>query len=331
MNATIVLHKRPVGTPVLTDFRTVTEKKPEPGVGEILLKTSYVSVDPYLRGRMNDTKSYIAPFELLQPIKSGIIAKVIESDHPDYKQGETVYGLLDWKEYQTSTGKGITRVDVEKFPPSAYLGILGMPGLTAYLGLSEIGKLTKGETLVVSGAAGAVGTVAGQIGKLMGCRVVGICGSDEKVHMLKTDFGFNEAINYKTTRNMRRAIAATCPKGVDVYFDNVGGPISEAVLAKINKFARIIICGAISLYNETSLPTGLSVQPFLLRSSALMQGFIVSDYEAKFPEAMHQLTEWFSTGKIKQAETIVRGFDQIPQAFIDLFTGKNKGKMVVQI
>jgi NADPH-dependent curcumin reductase CurA len=331
MNQCILLNKRPVGKPVLSDFKTDSEKMPEIHPGEMLLKMSWVSVDPYLRGRMNKTKSYVAPFELHQPIRSGCIAKIIESSHPDYSQGDYVYGMLDWKEYQVSMGDGLKKVDVDTYPASAYLGILGMPGLTAYLGLSEIGKLKKGETLVVSGAAGAVGTVAGQIGKIKGCRVVGICSSDEKVDMLKKEFGFDEALNYNTTRNMRRAIAATCPKGVDVYFDNVGGTISEAVLAKINKFARIIICGAISLYNETSLPSGLSVQPFLLRSRALMQGFIVSDYKDKFPDILSQLTQWLSTGELKYTETIIEGFDQIPQAFIDLFSGKNKGKMVVKI
>jgi NADPH-dependent curcumin reductase CurA len=206
-----------------------------------------------------------------------------------------------------------------------------LTGLTAFLGLSEIGRLEKGETMVVSGAAGAVGSAAGQIGKIMGCRVVGIAGSDEKVKMLTSDFGFDDAVNYKTTRNMRRAIAAACPDGVDLYFDNVGGHISDAVLVKVNKFARIIICGAISVYNETSLPSSLSPQPFLLRNSALMKGFIENDYEDKFPEALNRLSQWLDDGKLKHAETIVKGFDQIPQAFIDLFDGRNKGKMVVKI
>jgi NADPH-dependent curcumin reductase CurA len=184
---------------------------------------------------------------------------------------------------------------------------------------------------VVSGAAGAVGSVAGQIAKISGCRVVGIAGSDEKCEMLTSDFGFDAAINYKTHSNMRRAIAAACPNGVDLYFDNVGGSISDAVLVKINTFARIVICGAISIYNETGLPQSLSVQPFLLRNSALMKGFIVSDYKAKFPEALKQLSQWLADGKLNYTETIVEGFDQIPQAFLDLFEGKNKGKMVVKV
>jgi NADPH-dependent curcumin reductase CurA len=256
---------------------------------------------------------------------------VIDSKNNDFSNGDNVSGMMAWKEFQTSNGLGLEKVDSTIAPLSAYLGVLGMPGLTAYLGLSEIGKLRQGETLLVSGAAGAVGSVAGQIGKIKGCRVIGIVGSDEKVKMLKSEFGFDEAINYKTVRNLRRAINATCTKGVDVYFDNVGGIISDAVLTKINQFARIIICGAISIYNETSLPTSLSPQPFLLRNSALMQGFIVNDYEDKFPEALSQLTQWLVDEKLKYTETVIKGFDQIPQAFLDLFEGKNKGKMVVKV
>ncbi len=331
MNRTILLDKRPIGKPQLTDFKFVPEEKPGIETGEILLKTSYVSVDPYLRGRMSEGKSYVAPFELHKPITSGAIARVVESNHNGFSKGDYVSGMLEWKEYQKSKGQGLYKVDATKAPLSAYLGILGVTGLTAVLGLSEIGLPKKGETLVVSGAAGAVGSVVGQIGKIMGCRVVGIAGTEEKVEMLKSDFGFDAAINYNTTSNMRKAIAAACPDGVDVYFDNVGGSISDAVLVKINKFARIIVCGAISIYNETSLPQSHSVQPFLIKSSALMQGFIVNDYAAKFPKAMIQLSQWLAEGKLKNTETVVEGFDQIPQAFMDLFEGKNKGKMVVKV
>ena len=331
MNRTILLNNRPKGRPLLTDFAFVSGKMPAIQTGEILLKTSYVSVDPYLRGRMNDAKSYIAPFELDKPITSGVIAQVIESEHPGFSKGDYVYGMLEWKEYQSSTGVGLHKVDADRAPLPAYLGTLGMTGLTAFLGFSEIGKPQAGETVVVSGAAGAVGSVAGQIAKIMGSRVVGIAGSDEKCDLLISEFGFDAAINYKTTRNMRKAIATACPNGVDVYFDNVGGDISDAVLVKINQFARIVVCGAISVYNATSLPQSLSVQPFLVRNSALMQGFIVNDYAAKFPKAMGQLSQWLAEGKLKHVETMVEGFDQIPQAFLDLFDGKNKGKMVVKV
>jgi len=331
MNHTILLNKRPVGRPDLSDFTLITEEKPQIQSGEILLKTTYVSVDPYLRGRMSDAKSYAAPFQLHKPISSGIIAQVVESNHSGFSKGDYVSALLEWKEYQKSTGEGLTKVDTTKVAQSAYLGVLGMTGLTAYLGLTEIGKPKKGETIVVSGAAGAVGSIVGQIAKIMGCRVVGIAGTDEKVEMLQSDFGFDVAINYNTTNNMAEAIAKACPDGVDVYFDNVGGPISDAVLFNINKFARMIICGAISVYNETSLPKSISVQPFLVKNSALMQGFIVGNYAAKFPEAIKQLAAWLEDGKLTYTETVVEGFENIPQAFINLFDGKNKGKMVVKI
>jgi NADPH:quinone reductase len=331
MNRTILLNKRPVGRPQLSDFKIVEEEKPQIKSGELLLKTTYVSVDPYLRGRMSDAKSYTAPFELQKPMSSGLIAQVIESNNSAFNKDEYVSGLLEWKEYQTSKGEGLLKVDASKISSSAYLGVLGMTGLTAYLGLSEIGKPQKNETLVVSGAAGAVGSIVGQIAKIRGCRVVGIAGTDEKAQMLTNDFGFDAVINYNTTDNMPAAIAAACPNGVDVYFDNVGGEISDAVLVNINKFARIVVCGAISIYNETSMPKSISVQPFLVKNSALMQGFIVSNYADKFPEAMKQLASWLTEGKLTYSETIVEGFDQIPQAFIDLFDGKNKGKMIVKI
>jgi len=223
MNQTIVLNNRPKGSPQLSDFLFVEEEMPEVRAGEILLRSCYVSVDPYLRSKMNDAKSYTAPFELHNPMYSGVIAQVAESKQQDFKKGEYVSGMLEWKEYQSSNGKGLYKVDADKAPLSAYLGVLGMTGLTAFLGLSEIGKPKKGECVVVSGAAGAVGSVAGQIAKIMGCTVVGIAGSDEKCEMLTSEFGFDAAINYKSTGNLRKAIAAACPGGVDVYFDNVGG------------------------------------------------------------------------------------------------------------
>jgi len=329
---TILLKNRPEGKPTLSDFEFITEDIKETiNSGEMLLETAYVSVDPYLRGRMSDAKSYVPPFELNKPFHSGVVAKVIDSKNDKFSEGDYVSGMLDWKTQQISKGEDLLKVDANKAPLSAYLGILGMTGLTAYCGLTQIGKPQAGETLVVSGAAGAVGSVVGQIGKILGLRVVGIAGTDEKIDMLKSKFGFDAGINYNTTDDMKSAIAEAAPDGVDIYFDNVGGPISDAIFFSINKFARIINCGAISVYNNTELPKGLSVQPFLVKNSALMQGFIVSNYAEKFPEAMKQLSEWLSEGKLTYTETIVDGFDNIPKAFIDLFEGKNKGKMIVKI
>jgi len=331
MNKAIILVNRPVGKPTVDNFKFVEEENPVPGEGQVLLKTLYVSVDPYLRGRMSDTKSYVPPFNLNEPVKSAIIAEVTASKNPDFKSGDFVTGLLDWKEFQVADGKGLKKVDSDAAPLSAYLGVLGMTGLTAYIGLNEIGKPKAGETLVVSGAAGAVGSVVGQIGKILGCKVIGLAGSDEKTDMLKSKFGFDEAINYKTTTDMKAAIGAAAPDGVDVYFDNVGGEISDAVLAHVNQFARVPICGAISSYNDTEVSMGPRVQSILVKTSTLMQGFIVSNYSSQFPEATKQLTAWVQEGKLSYNETIVNGFDQIPQAFIDLFEGKNDGKMVVKI
>ncbi|MEP2056557.1 NADP-dependent oxidoreductase [Maribacter litoralis] len=332
MSKSINLKQRPVGTPTLSDFEfkeldndlTVSE-------GEVLLEAKYISVDPYLRGRMSDAKSYVPPFKVGEPISSGIVAEVLESKHEDYKKGEFVSGLLEWKEQQISNGEGLQKVDKSKAPLSAFLGIVGMTGLTAYLGLHEIGKPKKGETLVVSGAAGAVGSVVGQIGKILGLNVIGIAGTDEKIDMLKSEFGFDHGINYKTTDDMKAAIEEAAPNGVDIYFDNVGGPISDAVLFNINQFARIIICGAISVYNKTEIPMAVAVQPFLVKNSALMQGFIVRNYADKFPQAMKQLSTWLGEEKLTYKETIVEGFENTPQAFLDMMDGKKKGKMIVKV
>ena len=290
MIKTILLKNRPEGTPSMSDFEFITEESDlNIKEGELLLETTYVSVDPYLRRRMRAAKSYVPSFELNKPIQSSVIAKVIASKNKNFAVGDFVSGMLAWKTKQVSNGDGLLKVDGSKAPLSTYLGVLGMTGLTAYLGLEQIGKPKAGETLVVSGAAGAVGSVVGQIGKILGLTVIGIAGTDEKIEMLKNKFGFDAGINYNTSKDMNADIAKAAPNGVDIYFDNVGGPISDAVLFNINRFARMIICGAISVYNNKELPKSISVQPFLVKNSALMQGFIVSNYADKFPEAMKQL------------------------------------------
>ena len=331
MNKAIILKSRPKGTPQLSNFKTIETEMPKVQQGEVLLKTRFVSVDPYLRGRMSDAESYVPPFELDKPISSGIVAEVVESNNENLKKGDFVSGQIEWKQYQVSTGKGLQKLDPSIQPLSAYLGIIGMTGMTAYTGLTQIGKPKTGETIVVSGAAGAVGSVVGQIGKILGCRVVGIAGSDEKVEMLKSEFAFDEAINYNTTKDMNKAIAEAAPNGVDIYYDNVGGEISDAVHLNLNQFARVVVCGAISLYNATEMPTGPRVEGLLIKKSVLMQGFIVSDFSDKFAEGAQQLGQWLKEGKLKYEETIVEGFESIPQAFIDLFSGKNKGKMIVKV
>lgn len=331
MNKSILLKNRPQGKPSLSDFEITEIEKTSPKNGEILLKAKYISVDPYLRGRMRDEESYIPPFELNKPIESMLVAEVSESNNKDFKAGDLVSGMLKWELFQTHTGENLNKIDTNLAKPSAYLGILGLTGLTAYLAIKHIGKPEKGETLVVSGAAGAVGSVAGQIGKIKGCRVIGIAGTDEKIDHIKKKFGYDDGINYKTTENMKKAIAQKCPDGVDVYFDNVGGEILDAVMMNINRFARIINCGAISIYNEKEMPTGTRLEGILIKKSALMKGFLVRNHFDEFQSAIKELAGWLSEGKLKYDETIVKDFDKTPQAFLDLFEGKNTGKMVVEV
>jgi len=326
----IVLASRPKGLPNLTNFRSEKAELPEIKSGEVLLKGMFYSVDPYMRGRMNDSKSYIAPFQIDEPLEGGVVATVVESQSDDFAAGDIVLGMLPWKDQFITNAKGLQKIDTSIAPESYYLGILGMTGLTAYFGLMYIGKPVAGETVVISGAAGAVGIVAGQIAKIQGCHVVGITGSDEKKSLLKEKFGFDEAINYKTTADLKKEIAAVCPDQVDVYFDNVGGEISDAVIANINFNARIALCGQISLYNSTEIPEGPRLQPTLLTRSVLMQGFIVGNYKNEFPDGIKHLAKWMKEGKLKFTETIVDGFEELPNALLDLFKGANTGKMIVK-
>lgn len=331
LNKTILLKNRPKGKPSLKDFEIIEEDMPEVREGEIMLKSLYVSVDPYLRGRMRDVPSYIEPLKINEPIESGIIAEVTASHNSNFKKGDLVTGMLQWKKHQTSTGKGLNKINPALAPIPAFLGVLGLTGITAYLGLENIGKLKPGETLLVSGAAGAVGSIAGQIGKIKGCTVIGIVGSEEKAKKIQQLFGFDHAINYKTSTHLGQEIEKVAPNGIDVYFDNVGGTILDAAFTNINKFGRIINCGAISLYNETQIPQGPRHEGTLIKNSVLMQGFTVRDYVKDFGPALKQLSSWIEEGKIKYTETIVEGFENIPQAFLDLFEGKNMGKMIVKI
>jgi len=316
--------------PTVGNFRFENVELDEMQDNEITVEGLFYSVDPYMRGRMNDAKSYVAPFQIDQPIEGAVVAKVTASKSDNFKTGDVVMGRLSWRVNTITNGKGLYKIDTTVAPSSYYLGILGMNGLTAYFGLTEIGKPKAGETVVVSGAAGAVGMVVGQIAKIYGCRVIGIAGTDKKIKMLKDDLGFDEVINYKTTKNIKEAIAQSCPKGVDVYFDNVGGEISDAVIANINFNARIVLCGQISLYNSTEIAVGPRLQPMLLTRSVLMQGFIIGNYESRFPEGLEQLGQWVKEGKLKSTETIVHGFDKLPAALLGLFKGENTGKMIVE-
>lgn len=331
MNKQIILQKRPLGLPTLADFEITSSEISSPADGELLLKSKFISVDPYMRSRMSDAKSYVPPFEVGKPLDGGVVAEVIESRHPDFVAGDTVLGHLQWKEIQTVNATTVNKLDKSVAPLSFYLGVLGIPGLTAYFGLQEIGKPVAGETIVVSGAAGAVGMAVCQIARIKGSRVVGIAGSDEKIDYLKNVLKVDEVINYRGEKNIRPAIAHACPNGVDVYWDNVGGEISDAVITNINNGARIVLCGQISVYNNTEIPVGPRPQPILVKKSALMQGFIVTNYAAHFGDAIMQLGQWLGEGKLTCKETIVQGFEKLPETFLGLFEGVNTGKLLVEI
>ena len=329
-NKQIVLNSRPVGMPTVDNFKIEAADVPQPKDGEALLRTLYLSVDPYMRGRMNDRKSYVPPFALNEVIAGGGIAEVVESHSTALQKGDIVTGMLGWKLYSVAKAEELRKIDSSFAPISTALGVLGMPGLTAYFGLLDIGNPRPGETVVVSGAAGAVGMTVCQIAKIKGCRVVGIAGGEDKTRYLLNELGVDAAVDYKSEA-VQQSLKAACPDGVDVYFDNVGGPISDAVMFLINKSARISICGQISMYNLEQLDVGPRVQPLILVKSAMMKGFIITDYAARFGEGVTQLGKWLAEGKLKYAENIVEGFENAPRAFLGLFAGENLGKQLVRI
>jgi NADPH-dependent curcumin reductase CurA len=312
------------------NFRFVDADVPELKDGEVLIRTLYLSVDPYMRSRMNDRKSYVAPFRLNEPIEGGVVGEVVESKSDLLKVGDIVAGFLPWQLYSVANAAELVKLDPNVAPITTALGILGMPGLTAYFGLFEIGRPQAGETVVVSGAAGAVGTVVCQLAKIKGCRVVGIAGSEEKNEYLRNELGVDATINYKVG-DIRKALQEACPDGVDIYFDNVGGEVSDAVIPLINKGARIPLCGVISIYNMEKPDIGLRPQPYLLVKSALMQGFMVTDFAPRFKEGLTELEKWLAQGKLKYAENIIEGFENTPEAFLGLFKGENLGKQLVKV
>jgi len=328
-NKEIRFASRPAGLPTLDNFQFVEAEAPKPNDGEVLVLTLYISVDPYLRGRMREGRSYIAPFEVGQVIESGAVSEVIESRSTEFQPGDIVTGMFGWRLYNVARTDSLMKIP-PGVPVTTALGVLGMPGLTAYFGLLDIGQPQPGETVVVSGAAGAVGMTVCQIATIKGCRVVGIAGSDEKNRYLKDELGVDMVINYKTA-DVRQALKEACPKGVDVYFDNVGGEVSDAVMPLLRHGARVIICGQISLYNLERPDVGPRPQPYLLINSALMKGFIITEYAARFSEGITQLAQWLSEGKLKYAESIVEGFENTPRAFIGLFSGENLGKQIVKV
>lgn len=326
----IILAKRPEGIPDDETFLFQEASLPELKEGNVHLKSLYISVDPYMRGRMSSQKSYVAPYEVGKPINGGVISEVLDSKGSFLKKGDIVLGTLPWQTEHVTKERYLQKVDPELAPVSTYLGVLGMTGLTAYFGLLDIGKPKPGETVVVSGGAGAVGSTVGQIAKIKGARAVGIAGSEEKCRFLTEELGFDAAVNYKD-ENFYVQLKAASPDGVDIYFDNVGGVVSDHVLRRLNTGARIPICGQIALYNLQKLDVGPRIQTLILINRALMKGFIVSDYQDQFEEGLKDLTQWVKTGQLKYRETITHGFENIPDAFRGLFKGENIGKYLVQI
>jgi NADPH-dependent curcumin reductase CurA len=330
VNRHVVLAARPQGMPSASDFKLETTPIPEPGAGEVLVRNLWMSVDPYMRGRMSDRKSYAPSFEVGKPMEGRAIGRVIGSKHPTLKEGTVVSNMLGWREYFVSKGEGLNAVN-PSLPLSAYLGVLGMPGFTGWYGLKMIGKPKAGETLVVSGAAGAVGSMVVQIGKILGCRVVGTAGTDDKCAYLARDLGADAAINYKKAGDLLDALRQACPTGIDIYFENVGGPLLDAVLRLINPSARIPLCGMISQYNLDPPAPGPRYLFSMIGNRALMQGFIISDHSKLYPEFLAEAGAWLKAGRIRREETIVEGIENAPKAFLGLFSGDNVGKMVVRL
>ena len=335
INHRIVLNSRPVGAPTLDNFRLEEAPIAAPATGEVLLRTLFLSLDPYMRGRMSDGPSYAAPVALGEVMVGSTISRVEASQHPDFKAGDLVLGQSGWQSLALSNGKALSKLDTAMTQPSLALGVLGMPGFTAYMGLLDIGQPQAGETVVVAAASGAVGSVVGQIAKLKGCRVVGIAGGAEKCRYVVSELGYDACIDHRSP-DLKQQLAAACPKGIDVYFENVGGAVFDAVLPLLNTRARIPVCGLIANYNDTALPPGpdrLGLLPrTLLIKRIKMQGFIIfDDYAHHYGEFFGEMSQWLKDGKIKFREDVVDGLENAPQAFIGLLEGKNFGKLIVRV
>ncbi len=334
-NRRIVLATRPHGAPLPENFRLENAPVPEPAQGQVLLRTAYLSLDPYMRGRMSDAPSYAEPVKLGDVMVGGTVCRIETSRHPDYKAGEWVLAYSGWQDYALSDGSGLTRLGQNPQHASYALGILGMPGFTAYMGLLDIGRPQPGETLVVAAATGPVGATVGQIGKLKDCRVVGVAGSSEKCTYATKVLGFDACLNHKAA-DFARQLGQACPKGIDIYFESVGGKVFDAALPLLNTKARIPVCGLIAHYNATQLPDGPDRLALLMRSILVnrltVQGFIIfDDYGHRYDEFAQEMSQWLSTGQIKYREQIVDGLESAPAAFIGMLVGRNFGKLIVRV
>ena len=330
-NRQFIFASRPVGYPKESDFELVSSPIPTPAEGEVLIRTCYLSVDPYMRGRMRQAKSYAASLEIGDVVLGEILGQVIDSKHADFQQGDIVKAHLGWQEYGIAKGDGLRKIDPSLAPITTSLGILGMPGLTAYFGLLEVGQLKDGEHVLVSGAAGAVGSTVGQIAKIKGCRVVGVAGSEEKIDYIVNELGFDDAFNYRNVTDYDAKLQEVCPEGIDVYFDNTGGPVTDAVFLNINLKGRMTICGQISQYNLAEPDLGPRLLWQLISKRARIEGLLVSDFIDQHEEALQEMAGWLQAGKLKYRETITKGFENTATAFISMLKGGNIGKQLVKV
>ena len=324
------LAARPVGLPKRTDWNYTEEPVRDPGPGEVLIKSLYISLDPAMRGWMNEGRSYIEPVQIGAVMRASGVGRVIASQNSGFAVGDHLAGLLGVQEYAISDGKGVNKIDPKLAPLPVYLSVLGVTGLTAYFGLLDVGQMKAGDTVVISGAAGAVGLAAGQIAKIKGCRAVGIAGGTDKCRFAVQDIGFDACIDYKN-EDVKAALRQHCPKGVNVYFDNVGGEILDAVLGHLARGARVVICGAISQYNSTTGIQGPANYLSLLVNSARMEGFVVFNYAARYGEGIKEMAGWMAAGKLKSREDIVEGFATFPETLLKLFRGENLGKLMIKV
>jgi NADPH-dependent curcumin reductase len=329
VNRQIVLKSRPEGMPGLDNFALVQAAISEPGEGEVLMRTLYLSLDPYMRGRMSAAKSYAKPAEVGQAMVGGTVGEIVASRHPKYAAGDIVAGFGGWQECAISNGVGLRKLDPAAAPVSTALGVLGMPGMTAYVGLLEIGQPKPGETVAVAAASGAVGSVVGQIAKIRGCRAVGIAGGADKCRFVVDTLGFDACVDHRAA-DFRDALAAACPAGIDVYFENVGGAVQQTVWPLLNDFARIPVCGLIAQYNLTTPMPGPDMFT-VLRKRLLLRGFIVTDFAAKQGDFLREASEWVRSGRLKYREDIVDGLENAPAAFLGMLQGKNFGKTLVRV
>lgn len=331
MNKQLIFEKRPVGMPSEDTWSLASNPIPEPGDGEVLIQNHYISLDPAMRGWMNDAKSYIPPVAIGDVMRAGTIGVVVKANnHPKFKVGDCLTGWGGVQQYSVTDGQNYYAVDPNLAPMPTYIGTLGMPGMTAYFGITEVGKIKEGDTVLVSGAAGAVGSVVGQIAKIKGCRVVGIAGGPEKKKYLLEDLGFDGAIDYKN-ENLKEAFKKELPKGIDVYFDNVGGEILDMALTRLRMHARIVICGAISQYNNKAEIRGPKNYLSLLVNRATMQGMVVMDYAKDYRKAAMEMGMWMAQGKMKSKEDVYEGIENFYPTYQRLFNGDKKGKLVLKV